>query len=184
MDKKNLFFSFAVIVWMNHSTIYAGEAKSSPQSKAGSDMKLTSSAFKPNDPIPPKFTCEVQDINPPLTIEGVPQDAKSLALVIDDPDAPSGSWVHWVVFNISPGVQQIPQNSVPGKQGKNDFDQLKYGGPCPPAGEHRYFFKLYALDILLNLPEGITKNKLEEAMQGHIVARTTLVGVYQKLYDR
>ncbi len=146
-------------------------------------MKISSPAFKHNQTIPSKFTCEGEDINPALSISQVPQETKSLALIVDDPDAPMGMWVHWVVFNIPTSIQQIEENSIPGKQGKNDFGQLNYGGPCPPSGEHRYFFKLYALDITLNFPEGITKGKLEEAMKGHVLSKAELVGVYKKIYE-
>ncbi len=144
-------------------------------------MKISSPAFKHNRTIPLKFTCEGEDRNPELTISDVPADAKSLALIVDDPDAPGNTWVHWVVFNIPTTIQEIAQNNVPGKQGLNDFGRLNYGGPCPPSGEHRYFFKLYALDTTLNFPEGITKKKLEEAMKGHILSQAELVGLYRKV---
>lgn len=142
-------------------------------------MKLTSPAFNHNESIPKKYTCQGEDINPPLNIDGVPDGTKSLALIIDDPDAPMKTWVHWVVFNI-PVQNKIDENSIPGKQGYNDFGKNDYGGPCPPSGTHRYFHKLYALDTVLNLNEGITKKELELAMQGHILAKTELIGLYKK----
>ncbi len=142
-------------------------------------MKLTSPAFNHNESIPKKYTCQGEDINPPLNIDGVPDGTKSLALIIDDPDAPMKTWVHWVVFNI-PVQNKIDENSIPGKQGYNDFRKKGYGGPCPPSGTHRYFHKLYALDTVLNLNEGITKKELELAMQGHILAKTELIGLYKK----
>ena len=154
-----------------------------PTSEQGGAMKLASPEFKNNQAIPMKFSCEEIDINPALTILDVPAQAKSLALIMDDPDAPNGTWVHWVVFDIPATVTNIKENSIPGKQGRNDFDRLNYGGPCPPIGEHRYFFKLYALDTLLNLPEGITKSKLEDAMKGHIIGEAQLVGLYKKMYQ-
>lgn len=142
-------------------------------------MKLTSSAFKHEGFIPDVYTCKGKDISPPLKIADVPQEAKSLALIVDDPDAPGKTWVHWVVFDI-PVTDKIGENSIPGKQGMNDFGRKDYGGPCPPSGVHRYFFKLYALDVSLDLKEGINKGELEKAMEGHILDRCELLGKYQK----
>jgi len=147
--------------------------------KGGETMKLTSPEFANNQFIPAKFTCEGDDINPSLIIEDIPRQAKSLALIIDDPDAPAGIWVHWVVYDI-PLVLRIEENSVPGKQGINDSRRKEYGGPCPPSGTHRYFFKIYALDTMLNLGEGVNKVGLEKSMQGHIVDKAELVGLYKK----
>ena len=120
----------------------------------------------------------LQDISP-LVIEGVPSQAKSLALIVDDPDAPSGTWVHWVVYDI-PLLPRIEEHSVPGKLGANDSGGRDYGGPCPPSGTHRYFFKLYALDKIFNAAEGISKKDLEKMMQGHIVEKAELVGLYKR----
>lgn len=145
----------------------------------GEVMKLTSPAFKNNTMIPKKFTCQGEDISPAFIIEDIPLQAKTLALIVDDPDAPMGTWVHWVVFNI-PITPKIDEGAIPGKQGKNDFGRRNYGGPCPPSGTHRYFFKLYALDIELNLQEGISKKELEKAMQGHILEEAELIGLYRK----
>jgi hypothetical protein len=147
--------------------------------KGGGSMKLTSPEFKNNEFIPSKFTCEGQDINPALIIEGIPQEAKSLALIVDDPDAPMGTWVHWVVYDI-PIISRIEENSVPGKQGINDFRKKDYGGPCPPFGTHRYFFKIYALDKQLGLKEGVNKKSLEKEMQGHTLDKAELIGLYKK----
>ncbi len=147
--------------------------------QGGGAMKLTSPAFSHNQMMPKQFTCQGADFNPAFTIEGIPDGAKSLALIIDDPDAPMGTWVHWVVFNI-PVVPTIDENSVPGKQGRNDFGKNNYGGPCPPSGTHRYFHKAYALDTVLNLKEGISKKELEKAMQGHILDKAELIGLYKK----
>lgn len=149
-------------------------------SLAHAQLKITSSVFEHNQMIPRAYTCQGHDVNPPLFIEGVPADAESLALIMDDPDAPMGTWVHWVVFNIPPETQGIPENSVPGTQGWNDFRKNDYGGPCPPSGTHRYFFKLYALDTMLELEEGGTKRQVEEAMEGHILAQADLIGLYKK----
>lgn len=142
-------------------------------------MKLGSTEFQHNQSIPKKFTCEGEDVNPTLIIEDLPQEAKSLALIMDDPDAPIGTWVHWVVFDI-PIINRIEENSIPGKQGINNAGHKNYHGPCPPSGTHRYFFKIYALDTLLNLKEGISKGALEKAMQDHILAKTELIGLYKR----
>ena len=142
-------------------------------------MRLTSPNFKHQEMIPKKFTCQGEDINPALDIEGIPEGAKSLSLINDDPDAPGGMWVHWVVFNI-PLTSKIDEDSIPGKQGSNDFSRRDYGGPCPPSGTHRYFFKIYALDRELDLKEGASKKELEKAMQGHILEKAELIGLYKK----
>lgn len=142
-------------------------------------MKITSPEFEHNAMIPSQFTCDGEDINPPLIIEDIPPETKSLALIVDDPDAPMGTWVHWVVYDI-PVTNQIQEDSIPGKQGMNDFRKKDYGGPCPPSGTHRYFFKLYALDQELNLEEGLSKKDLEDAMEGHILAQAELIGLYKR----
>jgi len=142
-------------------------------------MKLTSPEFGNNDSIPKRFTCQGEDINPPLEIQEIPVEAKSLVLIVDDPDAPMGTWTHWVVFDI-PVSLAIKANSIPGKQGKNSLNQQNYHGPCPPSGEHRYFFKIYALDAALGLPEGTSRGQLEKAMQGRILDKAELVGLYKK----
>jgi Raf kinase inhibitor-like YbhB/YbcL family protein len=142
-------------------------------------MEVRSPEFENGKKIPRKFTCEGDDINPTLIIEDIPVGTKSLALIVDDPDAPMGTWVHWVSFNI-PVVSQIDKDSIPGKQGINDFGRREYGGPCPPSGTHRYFFKLYALDTVLDLNEGINKKALEDAMKGHILDKAELFGLYKK----
>ena len=142
-------------------------------------MKLTSPDFTHNGMIPKKFTCDGQDINPALSIEGVPANAQSLALIVDDPDAPRGTWVHWLVYDI-PKVSGIAENSVPGMQGANDFGKKDYGGPCPPSGTHRYFFKLYALDTRLAIQGEVDKKKLEQVMQGHVLQKVELIGLYKR----
>lgn len=142
-------------------------------------MKISSPDFEHNEMIPSQFTCDGEDINPTLNIEDIPPEAKSLALIVDDPDAPMGTWVHWVVYDI-PLTSQIQQDSIHGKQGTNDFRKKNYGGPCPPSGTHRYFFKLYALDQELNLEEGLSKRDVETAMEGHIVAHAELIGLYKR----
>jgi len=145
-------------------------------------LKLSSPAFKHNDPIPSKYTCDGADVNPPLVIVNTPLTAKSLALIVDDPDAPAGTWVHWVVWNIDPTTDEIRENTVPSGalQGINDFRKHDYGGPCPPSGTHRYFFKLYALDTMLNLGPKANKAELEHAMKGHIIVQGELIGLYRR----
>lgn len=144
-------------------------------------MNLTSTAFQNNAPIPSEYTCDGADLSPPLGIIDVPSNAKSLVLICDDPDAPVGTWDHWVVFNIPVSTKEIPQGAEPkGIGGRNSWGRTGYGGPCPPSGIHRYFFKLYALDISLNIPEGSAKKELEKAMQGHIVAKAELMGTYKR----
>ena len=144
-------------------------------------MNLTSPAFQNNAPTPSEYTCDGANLSPPLEISDAPSNAKSLALVMDDPDAPVGTWDHWVVFNIASAIREIPKGTEPnGVGGRNSWGRTGYGGPCPPSGAHRYFFKLYALDTTLNLPEGSTKKELESAMQGHIVAQAQLMGTYKR----
>ncbi len=163
------------------AAVVSAEAGGKEGRKMG-DMKLNSLAFVDNGAIPAHYTCDGKDTNPPLRIENVPGAARSLALIVDDPDAPVGMWVHWVVWNIDPKSREIGENSVPvgAAQGKNDWRRNSYGGPCPPSGAHRYFFKLYALDTTLNLGAGTTKVDLEKAMKGHVLAQAQLIGIYKR----
>lgn len=145
------------------------------------DMKLVSTAFQHNGAIPSEYTCDDADLSPPLVISDVPSNSKSLVLINDDPDAPVGTWDHWIVFNIPSTTKQIPKGAEPeGTAGKNSWGRTGYGGPCPPSGTHRYFFKLYALDTELNLPEGSAKKEIEKAIQGHIIAKAELMGTYKR----
>ncbi|MFQ6120420.1 MAG: YbhB/YbcL family Raf kinase inhibitor-like protein [Methanosarcinales archaeon] len=147
------------------------------------ELKLRSTVFEEGGTIPSKYTCEGLDVNPPLEIAGVPKNAKSIVLIVDDPDAPSKVWDHWVMWNIPPDTKKIEEDSVPegAVQGVNDFKRREYGGPCPPPGPpHRYMFKLYALDTVLDLAPSSTKKDVEKAMSGNILAQTTLVGLYQR----
>lgn len=145
-------------------------------------MKLESAAFKPNQSIASKFTCDGDNVNPALSWSGVPGDAKSLALIMDDPDAPGGLFVHWLVWDIAPTEKGIAEASVPADavQGENGAGKSEYMGPCPPDGEHHYHFALYALDVELDLPTTTDKEELEEAMVGHVLDRAELVGVYER----
>ncbi len=142
-------------------------------------MKITSPEFADNGYIPAKFTSDGRDVSPAIVIEEAPKESKSFALIVDDPDAPMGTWVHWVVYDM-PVISRIEEGAIPGKQGINDFGRKDYGGPAPPSGVHRYFFKVYALDAALNLKEGLDKKKLEKAMEGHILDKAELVGLYER----
>ena len=144
------------------------------------DLTIRSSAFEAGKLIPKKYTCHGQDINPPLTIEDTPKEAKTLVLALDDPDAPSGTFDHWIVWNIPASTVKIAEDSVPGKEGLNSARQRGYMGPCPPSGTHRYFFKVYALDTELTLSEGARKKDAEKAMQGHVLAKGELMGLYRR----
>lgn len=145
-------------------------------------LKISSPAFENNKSIPPKYTCDGANVNPPLKIRGIPPGAESLALVMDDKDAPRGTYVHWILWEIDPGSQEIGENSVPqgAVQGMNDFKKTNYGGPCPPSRRHRYVFKVYALDVRLNLDPKSTKADLEKAMEEHVIGRGELMGVYKR----
>ena len=144
-------------------------------------LKLTSASFEPGGNIPSRHTCDGEGINPTLNIEGVQEDAKSLVLIMDDPDAPSGTWDHWVKFNISTSTTEIKENEEPeGVSGIGTSGNKEYFGPCPPDREHRYFFKLYSLDTELDLKEGATKKEVEKAMEDHILQQTELIGLYER----
>ena len=152
---------------------------------------LTSSAFTHGAAIPTKYTCEGADVSPPLAWSGVPTGTKSFALIVDDPDAPDPrapkkTWVHWVLYDLPPDSHGLPENASAGhlppgiKAGNNDWKRNSYGGPCPPIGRHRYFFKLYALDKQLDLKPGATKRTVEQAMENHILAHCELMGTYKR----
>jgi len=150
-------------------------------------IQLTSTAFSDGTMIPKRFTCDGEDFSPPLSWSGLPAGTRSLAMICDDPDAPVGTWDHWVLFNIPATVTGLPEN-VPATaslddgsvHGNNSWERLGYGGPCPPGGTHRYFFKLYALDTELNLKTGATKSQLVRAMEGHILDQVQLMGKYRR----
>lgn len=147
-------------------------------------MKIESPSFKHHQPIPKKYTCEGEDISPPLNFLDIPSGTNSIALIVDDPDAPMGTWDHWVVWNLAPDTKQLPEAAKVANQGTTSFRDHRsksYGGPCPPPGKpHRYFFKAYALDVMLDLPKETTKAQLEEAMEGHLLGKAELVGTYQR----
>ena len=149
--------------------------------QGGFAMEITSPEFKHESAIPRKFTCQGTDAPPTLLISDVPKEAQSLVLIVDDPDAPVGNWDHWLVYNIPPTTRAIPENGVVGLQCLNDFGRKEWGGPCPPSGTHRYFFKLFALDVELpKLSDRARKVDLLKAMEGHILAHAQLIGLYKK----
>lgn len=145
------------------------------------NMRLTT-VFEHNWNIPAEYTCDGKDLAPVLTISDVPSNAKELVLIVDDPDAPMGTWVHWVLYNIPVGTKQIDAKNLPAgtKEGVTDFGRLGWGGPCPPSGTHRYFFKLYAIDKILDLPIAQTKEQVEQEIKGHIIEKTELIGLYKR----
>jgi len=163
------FFCFFVLFSLIGQGAFAQENK----------LTITSPAFEHNQMIPQKYTCQGADINPPLEINSIPEGTQSLVLIVDDPDAPMGTWDHWIVYNIQP-VNKINENSIPGTQAQNSFKKFNYGGPCPPRGTHRYFFKLYALDMMQVFKKAPSKKALEASMQGHILEQSVLIGLYAK----
>ena len=163
------------------------KAKTKTEEEVKIEMKIESAAFKEGSMIPVKYTCDGDDISPPLNWSGVPEGTQSFALINDDPDAPVGLWVHWVLYNIPADTSELHEN-IPtdkklkdgSKNGINSWRRYGYGGPCPPGGTHRYFFKLYALDSVLDLKHGATKVKLEKAMEGHILVQAQVMGRYKR----
>lgn len=174
---KSIYLLLSLLVTVAFTSICTGKEATNM-----GDFRIESPAFRQNGQIPQKYTCDGEDVNPPLRITNVPPSAKSLALIVDDPDAPGRTWVHWVVWNIPASTSEIGEDSVPdgSAQGMNDFRKNPYGGPCPPSGTHRYFFKLYALDTTLDLGSRSTKPDLEGAMRGHIVGQAELMGLYRR----
>ncbi len=169
--------SFAVKAFWQNQPHNAPPIESIPMEK----ITLTSTAFEHNKAMPAKYTCDGENINPPLEIKGVPSETKSLALIMDDPDAPAGTWDHWVKFNMPPNTPAIEEGKEPtGVSGKGTRGNLSYKGPCPPSGVHHYIFTVYALDILLNLPSGASKKEVQSAMAAHILGKGVLVGLYSR----
>jgi Raf kinase inhibitor-like YbhB/YbcL family protein len=154
---------------------------------AGGSMELSSTAFKPGGMIPAKYTCDGSNISPPLKWSAIPPETKTFALICEDPDAPAGLWVHWLIYNLPGDVNELTEN-IPAleilpsgaRQGQNDFGRIGYGGPCPPRGIHRYFFRLYALDEVLMPGAGVSRSGLLKAMEGHVLSEGQLIGKYQR----
>ena len=178
----SLRFSLALALLLPAADCHHAELiKEQPRVK----LEVSSFAFKEGESIPVKHSCDGDDLSPGLTWSGAPKNTTSLALICDDPDAPAGTWVHWVLYDLQPTTTSLPEgiaSSWPGAtQGTNDFKRIGYGGPCPPPGKsHRYFFKLYALDAKLDLKPGATKSELVSAMNGHILAEGRLMGTYRR----
>ena len=181
---KYLSIYFSLLVSLVFITMLVGcKNQDADLSQEGADamsIQITSSAFNEGDRIPRIYTCDDKDVSPPLAWTGVPSNTVSLALIMDDPDAPMGTWVHWVLFNLTPDLSGLEQGkSGNGTQGKNDFNRMGYGGPCPPKGSnHRYFIKIYALDTTLDLKTGASKAQVESLMRGHVLAQGQLMGKY------
>jgi len=184
-----LMFLFAGVLLIsgcikNEQTEAPADEKSSDTGKGDENMdiqiiKVFSSAFESNSTIPRKYTCDGENINPPLEFANIPEETESMVLIMDDPDSPMNPFTHWVVWNIEP-VAKIEEDSIPGIEGINNFRKIGYGGPCPPSGTHRYFFKVYALDRQLELKAGAGRKELESEMIGHIIAEGELMGKYGK----
>jgi Raf kinase inhibitor-like YbhB/YbcL family protein len=184
--KRRIFFGLAVCAMLACAFLATGVILQQPPS--AKQMQLSSTAFENGKPIPADYTCDGKNISPPLAWSGAPANAKSFALIVDDPDAPGKVWTHWVVFDLPADTSQLAEDTAKSphitgnaKQGSNDFGHLGYGGPCPPPGRpHRYFFKLYALDIPVGLKPGASKKEVEAAMANHILAQGQLIGTYQR----
>ena len=174
--------------WLGWLVVVSRAGQINATNESIMNLHITSTAFSEGQPIPEKFTCQGRDLSPPLKWTSMPANTKSLALIADDPDAPAGTWVHWVLYDLPATTTELAEDtpksvSLPGgaKQGFNDFRRLGYGGPCPPPGQpHRYFFKLYALDKVLDLKPGATKKDVERAMENHILGQAQLMGTYQR----
>lgn len=182
--KKLVLLTFLIIVFLVFGVIVRKTFQpfnSSTVQPIGGKMKITS-VFENNGQIPSKYTCDGQDLAPELMISDVPEGTKELVLIVDDPDAPIGTFVHWVLYNIPSNTTKIDNKNLPTgtKQGFSDFRRNGWGGPCPPSGEHRYFFKLYALDKTLDLAAGAKKAQVENAIKGHVIEQAQLIGLYKR----
>ncbi len=180
--------SIAPVKVENKETTSTTDLSITGETQQMGSLTLKSPAFENNSSIPQKYTCDGENINPPLEIDNIPSSAESLVLIMDDPDAPAGTWVHWTIWNIPAKTQQLDENSkLEGIEGMTSFGKPGYGGPCPPpaspnrgeSGTHHYIFRLYALDTTLDLPSSTSKNNLEKAMEGHTLEKTELVGLYR-----
>jgi len=185
---KNISFSLiaslliTILLLCTHPKVYSQDNKEPDMS-----ITLTSPSFEEGEMIPVQYTCDGKNISPALNWKNIPDSTKSLALIVEDPDAPGQTWIHWVLYNIPPSVTELPENTSADKKLKNgavngtsSFRKLGYGGPCPPSGTHRYFFRIYALNTMLNLDPGATKTELVDAMKGHILSEGQLMGRYER----
>jgi Raf kinase inhibitor-like YbhB/YbcL family protein len=184
MMMKNIYsiiiLTFVMLIWGFHHDAFSAQ-------KGAGKMQITSSAFTEGSMIPTKYTCDGQDISPPLEWKIAPAGTKSFTLISDDPDAPMGTWVHWVAYNIPSNTTKLDENVKPEqefkngmRQGSNSWPKIGYGGPCPPSGTHRYYFKLYALDVILDIKPGATKEQVLQSMKGHVIAEAQLMGKYKR----
>jgi Raf kinase inhibitor-like YbhB/YbcL family protein len=190
LDRNHVSFVFVALLL---GSLAAGcskpkNAEASKERSTPMTITIRSAGFADDQSIPQKYTCDGEDVSPSLSWDNAPDGTKSFALICDDPDAPSGTWVHWVIYDLSAGTRELPE-AIPAKeevlsgarQGTNDFKRIGYGGPCPPKGNaHRYYFKLYALDSVLNLKAGATKGDVENAMKGHALGEGTIMGTYKR----
>jgi len=184
---KNVVISVMMLVLLFCSCKDSEQADLGAEGGKKMEIKITSSAFADGGLIPAKYTCDGADVSPPLQWDAVPEGTKSIALICDDPDAPMGTWVHWVIFGLPAETKELAENIPPdrtlpsgAKQGTSDFGRIGYGGPCPPSGTHRYFFKIYALDAEVGLEAGASKRQLLGAMEGHILEQGQLIGKYKR----
>lgn len=182
-----LFLSMLVFLGCKEKEQTLPETSSDAAGGIDMDITATSSAFQEGELIPTQYTCDGADISPPLKWTAVPEETKSIALICDDPDAPRGTWVHWVLYNLPPETTELPEDMPTSevldngaRHGVTDFGQFGYGGPCPPSSTHRYFFKLYALDTMIDISGEVTKETVESAMKGHILAEGQLMGKYAR----
>jgi Raf kinase inhibitor-like YbhB/YbcL family protein len=191
MRQRNLFALWACLapaaLLLMSACSNGGDKAKMTEESGPMDIQLISSAFEDGNPIPAQYTCQGKNISPPLAWSSPPAGAKSVALILDDPDAPRGTWVHWVVYNLPADTIGLPEavkadSVLPGNalQGKNDYKRNDYSGPCPPSGTHRYYFKIYALDTALDLKAGATKDDVLHAMEGHVLAHGQLMGTVKK----
>jgi hypothetical protein len=180
--------TFLAALWLAVFGTACGADNTKSTEGVAMNIQITSTAFADGQPIPQKYTCQGSDISPPLQWTKAPPNTKSFALIADDPDAPVGTWVHWVLYDLPPNTNELPEDvaktqviSGGAKQGLNSWPRLGYGGPCPPPGKpHHYFFKLYALDRMLDIKPGATKKDVLKAMEGHVLAEGQLMGIYQR----
>jgi Raf kinase inhibitor-like YbhB/YbcL family protein len=185
--KKGLFLVTLLALLVSGCAPGASPTASREKGEQAMAFGITSNAFAYGEPIPVKYTCDGEDLSPPLDWRDPPEGTRSFTLISDDPDAPVGTWVHWVLFNLPAETRSLPE-AIPsnaklpegGQHGQNSWRRLGYGGPCPPSGTHRYFFKLYALDTILGLDTGADKQQVLEAMEGHILAQVEAMGVYSR----
>jgi Raf kinase inhibitor-like YbhB/YbcL family protein len=183
MTRKLLVIAVSIMTFMMVASACTPDDDQNVQESSGEmAIEITSSAFTESEMIPKKYSCDADYVSPAISWAGLPEDTMSLALIVDDPDAPAGTWVHWVLYNIPADQNALPEGvKGVGIEGKNTSGKTGYGGPCPPKGPaHRYFFRLFALDTTLDVKAGLTKSELEQAMQGHILAQGQLMGKYQR----